>query len=87
MATAASRARFSQSVVFLMRFTTYTSGTRGDVQPFIPLAQGLQRAGHRVRLAASSNFQDLIEQAGIDGGKTGDSYRDHPCQSSYPRKG
>ena len=49
-----------------MRFTVYTSGTRGDVQPFIPLAQGLHRAGHRVRLATGSNFQNLIEQAGID---------------------
>jgi len=45
--------------------TIYTTGTRGDVAPFIPLAHGLQRAGFDVRLTAGSNFRALIEGAGI----------------------
>ncbi len=48
------------------RITVFTTGTRGDIQPFIPLAQGLQRAGFAVRLTAGSNFKELIEQAGIE---------------------
>jgi sterol 3beta-glucosyltransferase len=48
-----------------MRFTVFTSGTRGDIQPFLPLAKGLQRVGHSIRLATGSNFKDLIEQAEI----------------------
>ena len=49
-----------------MRITVFTSGTRGDIQPFIPLAQSLQHAGFAVCLATSSNFSDLITQAGIE---------------------
>jgi len=45
--------------------TIYTTGTRGDVAPFLPLAHGLQRAGFDVRLTAGSNFRSLIEAAGI----------------------
>jgi sterol 3beta-glucosyltransferase len=45
--------------------TIYTTGTRGDVAPFIPLAHGLQRAGFAVRLTAGSDFRALIEGAGI----------------------
>jgi sterol 3beta-glucosyltransferase len=49
-----------------MRIAIFTTGTRGDIQPFIPLAQGLQQAGHAVRLACGGNFRDLVEEAGID---------------------
>jgi len=49
-----------------MRYTIYTSGTRGDIQPFVPLGQGLRRAGHAVRLATSSNFRPLVEEAGLE---------------------
>jgi sterol 3beta-glucosyltransferase len=38
-----------------------TSGTRGDVQPVIALALGLQEAGLPVRLAAPSSFRAWIE--------------------------
>jgi sterol 3beta-glucosyltransferase len=31
-----------------MRITMLTTGSRGDVQPYIALAAGLQRAGHQV---------------------------------------
>ncbi|MBN1440503.1 MAG: glycosyltransferase family 1 protein [Anaerolineales bacterium] len=48
------------------RITIFTTGTRGDIQPFIPLAFGLRRAGFAVRLAAGSEFQPLIEGEGIE---------------------
>ncbi len=48
-----------------MRITIATYGTRGDVQPFIALALGLQRAGHVVRIAAPARFAGLVAQYGV----------------------
>ncbi|MGK7861677.1 glycosyltransferase [Falsiroseomonas sp. E2-1-a4] len=42
-----------------------TLGTRGDVQPFLALAIGLQAAGFPVRLATAPRFQPTIEAAGV----------------------
>jgi len=42
-----------------------TSGTRGDVQPVIPLAQRLQADGHAVRIAAPPAFRELVESHGV----------------------
>jgi len=39
-----------------MNVALVTFGTRGDIQPFVALAQGLRRAGHDAYLAAPSNF-------------------------------
>ena len=54
------------AIVFL------TSGTRGDVQPVIPLAQRLQADGNVVRIAAPPAFRELVEThsvpfASVDG--------------------
>jgi len=43
-----------------MKITLLTYGSRGDVQPFLALAVGLQRAGHRVKLAAPYRFKGLV---------------------------
>jgi len=48
------------------RITIFTTGTRGDIQPFIPLVKGLQASGFHIRLAAGSNFKSLIEEAGVE---------------------
>jgi hypothetical protein len=40
-------------------------GTRGDVQPFLALALGLQKDGHRVRLATHAIFKDYVESYGV----------------------
>ena len=49
-----------------MKITILTYGSRGDVQPFIPLSCGLMARGHTVKLAAPSRFQALLEEHGID---------------------
>ena len=41
-------------------------GTRGDVQPFLALALGLQKDGHRVRLATHAIFKDYVESYSIE---------------------
>lgn len=38
----------------------------GDVQPFIPLAHGLQKKGHRVRLGTHSTFEKFVREQGIE---------------------
>ena len=49
-----------------MKVVIFTLGSRGDVQPYLALAVGLQRAGHRVTLATSdSEFTPLIESYGV----------------------
>lgn len=42
-----------------MKISLLTYGSRGDIQPFIALAKGLQNAGHSVRMAAPQTFGDL----------------------------
>ncbi len=49
-----------------MRITIHTLGSRGDVQPFIPLGLGLQRAGFSVRLASYEVFRPFIEEHGLE---------------------
>ena len=41
--------------------TLLTSGTRGDVTPYIALGEGLRHAGYNVRIAAPIGFANLVE--------------------------
>ena len=45
-----------------MNITILTYGSRGDVQPFLALAVGLQKAGHTVKLAAPHRFADFVDE-------------------------
>ncbi len=49
-----------------MHITIHTLGSRGDIQPFIPLGLGLQRAGFSVRLASYEVFRPFIEEHGLE---------------------
>ena len=48
-----------------MRILIPTIGSRGDVQPFIALAQGLERAGHTATLASHPIMKALVESYGV----------------------
>ncbi|KAL4087871.1 hypothetical protein PRIC1_012302 [Phytophthora ramorum] len=41
-------------------------GTRGDVQPFLAIAQRLQRDGHRVRLATHAIYRDFVTSYAVE---------------------
>ncbi|WP_083189897.1 glycosyltransferase [Orenia metallireducens] len=45
-----------------MKIKILTLGTRGDVQPYIPLAIGLQDKGHDVTLCTAKNFENLVRK-------------------------
>lgn len=49
------------SVVHRPVITLLTSGTRGDVLPYIALGKGLHEAGYNVRIAAPRGFANLIQ--------------------------
>lgn len=53
--------------------TIVASGTRGDVQPYVALGVGLQKAGYRVRLLSSDNFEPLVTQAGLEFNSMGEN--------------
>jgi len=48
-----------------MKILISTLGSRGDTQPYLALAVGLQEAGHRVTLVAPRSFIDWIESYGV----------------------
>ncbi len=49
-----------------MHIAISTLGSRGDVQPFVALAVGLQQAGHRVTLVTCDTFADWIQAYGVE---------------------
>ncbi|HRE28633.1 MAG TPA: glycosyltransferase, partial [Anaerolineales bacterium] len=48
-----------------MRITLLALGSRGDVQPFVPLGAALRERGHRVRVASFEMFRPLFTGAGL----------------------
>ena len=48
-----------------MKILIPTIGSRGDVQPFIALAQGLMQAGHRVTLTSHPIMKALVTPYGV----------------------
>lgn len=55
-----------------MRITVFGIGSRGDVQPYVALAEGLARAGHEVRVATHGFFAPLLEGRGVELHPVGD---------------
>lgn len=48
-----------------MNILIVASGTRGDVQPILAVAKGLQSAGHIVTIIAGSNFEAWVRSHGV----------------------
>lgn len=48
-----------------MRIFLSTMGTRGDIQPFIALGQGLQAAGHEIALCTAEGYRPFVEEHGV----------------------
>lgn len=49
-----------------MKITINTFGTRGDIQPYIALGVGLQRAGHAVRIFSHQLYESFVREHGLD---------------------
>jgi sterol 3beta-glucosyltransferase len=57
-----------------MRILLLTLGSRGDVEPFIALALGLQRAGHEPTLCTSTRFAPEISARGLEHAAMSDGF-------------
>ncbi|MHC5762541.1 glycosyltransferase, partial [Nostoc sp.] len=44
-----------------MHITIATLGTSGDIRPYVPLALGLEKSGHKVQIAAFA-YDDAAEE-------------------------
>ncbi len=49
-----------------MRISIVTSGSRGDIQPYIALGKGLKASGHEVKIVTNENFEDFVKSHGLD---------------------
>jgi UDP:flavonoid glycosyltransferase YjiC (YdhE family) len=49
-----------------MRVVILAPGSRGDVQPYLALAQGLRRAGHQARLVTTIDHEALVRWHGFE---------------------
>jgi sterol 3beta-glucosyltransferase len=49
-----------------MKIVVPAIGSRGDVQPYIALCQGLQQAGHQVTLATNPTMCSLVSSYGVN---------------------
>ncbi len=49
-----------------MHIAVVSLGSRGDVQPYVALGQGLRLAGHAVRVLSHENYRALIESQGLE---------------------
>ncbi len=54
-----------------MKIIVATIGSRGDVQPYIVLGEGLRDAGHDVTLATNPTLCPLVEQHGLQAAPVG----------------
>jgi len=59
-----------------MRIDILAIGSRGDVQPYVALGLGLQRAGHCVRVVTLDGFEDFVKRRGLDHFSIGRNPRD-----------
>lgn len=48
------------------RILILTAGSRGDIQPYVALAKGLQQEGFDVTLGTDSAFSTLVTSHGIE---------------------
>jgi sterol 3beta-glucosyltransferase len=49
-----------------MRITIPTTGSRGDVEPYVALGIGLRARGHQVCVATHINFEAAVRQHGLE---------------------
>ncbi len=49
-----------------MKITILTTGSRGDVQPFIALGLGLKKSGFEITIATHDTFEGMIQQYGLE---------------------
>ena len=57
-----------------MNIFIVTAGSRGDVQPYVALGKGLEKAGHSVTVCTCSSFESFITDHGLNYGYMNDDF-------------
>lgn len=65
VAFAGGSAARERDVRTTMRIAIIAPGSRGDIQPYIALGEGLHRAGHDVRVVTNKDFEGLVRSHGL----------------------
>jgi len=82
VANCASTSTQAETPLELKLISILTIGSRGDVQPYIPLAQKLSREGYQVRFLTESSNISFVESFGITGVSMGldfsEEMKSHP---------
>ncbi|MEJ3653671.1 glycosyltransferase [Actinomycetes bacterium KLBMP 9759] len=63
-----------------MKVLLLTAGSRGDVEPFLALAQRALHEGHDVRLGVTAEFVDTVRAAGIEAAPLAGDYSELVAQ-------
>lgn len=58
-----------------MHFAMTTIGTEGDVRPFVAIALGLVRNGHRVTIATHADYEEMVVARGLGFRPIGRSFK------------
>lgn len=61
-------------------------GTRGDIQPLLAVALGLNAAGYSARIAAATDYQSWIEDAGVEWRRLGSDVKAWFLEENNARK-
>ena len=57
-----------------MRVLITTSGSHGDIHPFVAIGRALLARGHVARLMVNGYYRDLVEEAGLEFAPVGAPY-------------
>lgn len=68
-----------------MRVLLATTGSEGDFQPFLALAERLQRAGHQTTLAAADRYGEQARQAGVAFAAIGHPWSEATTREQFSR--
>lgn len=73
-----------------MKITILTVGSRGDIEPFVALGEGLQASGHVVSIATEIRFEKFLTERGLQFcAVPGDTYaamNSEECQKALNKK-
>lgn len=59
-----------------MKIAILTSGSRGDLQPYLALGLGLKKNGHEVTLAASDRFKSFVTEQNLTFESLGENFKE-----------
>lgn len=66
-----------------LHITCLTIGSRGDVQPYLALCKELKKDGHTCRIATHPEYQEWVEEYGLEFRSIGGDPGDLMVRASY----